>query len=51
MMMASKQDQPDDNVALAEEGLELLRAFRRIESATLRRKVIKLAKSLAPKEK
>jgi hypothetical protein len=34
-----------------EEGLELLRAFRRIKSAKLRRKVINLAVALAPKGK
>ena len=49
--MASKQDEPEDNVVPVEEGLELPRAFRKIERAHIRRKIIKLAKTLAPKEK
>jgi hypothetical protein len=50
MMMGSKQDEPDDKAATAD-GLELMRAFRRIASAEDRRKVIELAVALAPKEK
>ena len=49
--MASKQDQPDDNGVPVGEALRLLRAFRTIASAELRRKVIDLAIALAPKEK
>ena len=49
-MMGSKQDEPDDKVAIAD-GLELMRAFRRIASADTRRKVIELAVALAPKDK
>jgi hypothetical protein len=48
MMMDSK---PDDKVLAIADGLELLRAFRRIASAESRRKVIELAIALAPKEK
>jgi hypothetical protein len=50
MMMGSKQDEPDDKVAIAD-GLELMRAFHRIASAEGRRKVIDLAAALAAKEK
>jgi hypothetical protein len=50
-MMTNKQDEPEDTVVPVEEGLELLRAFRRIESALVRRKIINLAKVLALKEK
>jgi hypothetical protein len=50
-MMGSKQDEPDDTVAAIADGLELMRAFRRIASAEDRRKVIELAVALAPKEK
>ena len=49
--MGSKQDEPDDKVVAVEDGLELMRAFRRIASAEGRRKVIKLAVALAPKQK
>ena len=45
--MASRQDQPDDKVVLIADGLELMRAFRRIDSAEVRRKVINLAVALA----
>jgi hypothetical protein len=48
--MGSKQDEPDDEAAIAD-GLELMRAFRRIAGAEDRRKVIELAAALAPKEK
>ena len=48
--MASRQDQPDDKVVLIADGLELLRAFRRIDSAELRRKVINLTVALVPEE-
>jgi hypothetical protein len=51
MVMGSKQDRPDNEVMPIEDGLELMRAFRRIASAEFRRKVISLAVSLAPKEK
>jgi hypothetical protein len=50
MMMGSKQDKPDDKVAIAD-GLKLMRAFRRIASAEDRRKVIELAAALAAKQK
>jgi hypothetical protein len=50
MMMASKQDEPEDKVATAD-GLKLMRAFSRIASAEDRRKVIELAVALAAKEK
>jgi hypothetical protein len=40
MMMDSKQEEPDDNVVAIADGLELMRAFRRIASAEGRRKVI-----------
>ena len=48
--MAGRQDQPDDKVVLIADGLELLRAFRRIDSAEVRRKVTNLAVALAPEE-
>ena len=48
--MASGQDQPDDKVVPIADGLELLRAFRRIDNAELRRKVINLTVALAPEE-
>jgi hypothetical protein len=51
MIMGSKQDEPADKVVAIEDGLELMRAFRRIASAEFRRKVINLAVALAPKEK
>jgi hypothetical protein len=51
MMMGSKQDEQDDTVAAIADGLELMRAFRRIAGAGARRKVIELAVALAPKEK
>jgi hypothetical protein len=50
MMMGSRQDKPDDKVAVAD-GLELMRAFRRIASADDRRKVIEVAQALARKPK
>jgi hypothetical protein len=50
-MMGSKQDEPDGMVVAIADGLELMRAFRRIASAEGRRKVIELAVALAPKEK
>ena len=50
MMMDGKQDEPDNKAAIAD-GLELMRAFRRIASAEDRRKVIELAVALAPKQK
>jgi hypothetical protein len=46
--MAGRQDQPDDKVVPIEDWLELMRAFRRIASAEVRRKVINLAVALAP---
>jgi hypothetical protein len=46
----SMQDQPDDAARIAN-GLELMRAFRNIDSAADRRKVIDLAIVLATKEK
>jgi hypothetical protein len=49
--MASSQDQPDDKVVLIADGLELLRAFRRIDSAELRRKVINLTVALTRKKR
>jgi hypothetical protein len=51
MTVAGDQDEPDDKVVTVQERVELIRAFRRIESAKLRRKIINLAKTLAPKEK
>jgi hypothetical protein len=49
--MCSKQDEPDDNVVAIADGLELMRAFRRIAGAEGRRKVIELAVALAPKQR
>ena len=46
----ARQDQPDGKVVLIADGLELMRAFRRIDSAEVRRKVINLAVALAPEE-
>jgi hypothetical protein len=51
MMMGSRQDEPDDKVVAIADGLELMRAFHRIASAEVRRRVIDLAVALAPKEK
>jgi hypothetical protein len=51
MMVAGDQDEPDDKVVTVEERVELIRAFRQIESAQLRRKIINLVKTLAPKQR
>ena len=48
--MDSRQDEPDDEMEVIADGLELMCAFRRIASPKARREIIELAVALA-KEK